>query len=679
MSGERLLVRDAIGSFASGQGLRAALLLTYSFDGRWLEEGFVPDLFDRSVATALLIRDANRIVTEAPTVRYHRANAGFSTRVFHPKLGLFVAEDRALAIVGSANLTRGGLERNLELGSVFEISVEGGPRRLFEGVLQYVEGPLMNELEPRGSAATSLRDTAVALREVLASIAPSQDTTHTFLHNYERALWEQVLDALPHRHVARLNIVSPFFEPNADTPEDPVAEADAGIFERMFDDLTFEPPKGERPVSVFFQQAEGKTLLPIDKVARWSDSIALHQRMVTSDDPRPLHGKLLIIEGAQGNRREPYLFALYGSPNFTSAALLARPPEGNAEIAVLTVLPPRRNGSERARSTLGLSQLFGEMTDWSTLTYIAPERTLTPAADAFRVTDASLSVGELTLAVIWQGNTAGATSARVLVESNGAWVVIATGAIGDENRLVLDVPQLVDTDRYKLSSLKSAHIRVELLNPHGAVIASSVAPVNVDCAHQFCGTVLVGSAMATLDEQIAFAGYGMPLTYRQQLDFIARQRSGERDSKSVPAVLTHQADLDRFFRNLQSGFRGIRARLRALPNSEFTARRTLRDLARWCRETVDGEEDRLSFECRIFLVDRLLREILATLESCEKSRVLALQVKTIAREFRLAETLKSVSRWLSSVRDRRIRPYVADTARLLASVSGRIDDMEGGG
>src|SRR5262245_21103159 len=104
MPSERLLVRDVIGSFAPGQGLRAAMLLTYCFDGKWIEEAFIPDLFDRPITTALVVRDANRIVTEAPTVRYHRTNAGFSTRVFHPKLSLFVAEDRALAIVGSANL-----------------------------------------------------------------------------------------------------------------------------------------------------------------------------------------------------------------------------------------------------------------------------------------------------------------------------------------------------------------------------------------------------------------------------------------------------------------------------------------------------------------------------------------------------------------------------------------------
>lgn len=267
---------------------------------------------------------------------------------------------------------------------------------------------------------------------------------------------------------------------------------------------------------------------------------------------------------------------------------------------------------------------------------------------------------------------------RLLIESNGAWVVIAIGGLGHDNRLVLDVPQIIETARDNLPSLKSTQIRVELLSPQGAVVASSVAPVNVDCAHQFCGTDLVGPAMATLDEQIAAAGCGMPLTYRQQLDFIGRLRSGDRDGKAAPEVLTHQADLDRFFRNLQTGFRGIRARLRALPNSEFTARRTLHDLTRWCRDTVDREEGRLSVECRIFLVDRLLREIHATLESCEKSRTLAPKVKAIARESRLAETLASASRWLSALRDRRVRSYVADTARLLASVSKRIEGVEGG-
>jgi hypothetical protein len=317
--------------------------------------------------------------------------------------------------------------------------------------------------------------------------------------------------------------------------------------------------------------------------------------------------------------------------------------------------------------------LFNEMTDWSTLRHVAPVREPFLAPNAFRVTDASLSVDERKLELFWRGNTAGATSARVSVETNGTWVIIASGTIGEEeNRIVLDVPQLVETDQCKLSSLKSTYVRVELLDARDAIIASSIAPMNVDCPQQFCGTVLVGSAMSALDEQIALAGCGIPQTYRQQLDFIERRRSRELEGETAPAVLTHQADLDRFFRNLQTGFRGIRTRLRTRPDSEFTARRILRDLARWCQDTVDLEDGRLSTECRLFLTDRLVRELRATLESCGKSRVLAQKVKPMAREFRLTEILDSTWEWLHSLRDPWVQPYIDGTKKLLESVSKQL-------
>lgn len=675
MARDRLFFREAIGNFAPGQSIRAALLLTYSFDGKWIEEGFVPDLFDRSVATALVIRDANRILREAPTVRYHRANAGFSKRVFHPKLGLFVAEDRALALIGSANLTRGGLERNLELGSAFEISPEGGPRALFDGILSYIGEPLLNELETRGSAAASLRDTAVALREVLAGVRPAEDATHRFFHNYERSLWEQILEALPHRHVKRLSIVSPFFEPNTVEPEDPISDEDVGLFERTFADLTFEPPSGEKPVSVFFQQSEGKTLLPIDKLGRWKDKLALFQRLATSDDARPLHGKFLLIEGAQGKNRDPYLVGIHGSPNYTSAAFLRRPPDGNAEIAVLTTLPAKRDASARIQAILNLPQLFGAVPDWSTLTHLAEDRPPPPAPDAFRVTDATFSVSDGKLKLSWDGATAGAVTARVLVEINGAWVVLASGSIGEEKHLVLDVPNLVETDQHKLASLKATSVRVELIDAQGVAIAWAVAPVNVDCPQQFCGAVLVGSAISTLDEQIALAGCGMPLTYRQQLEFIERQRSRD-NSSGQSAVLTHQADLDRFFRNLRSGFRGMRARLSAFPNSEFTARRTLKEFALWCQDAAKREDGLLSTECRMFLMDRLLQEMCSVVEACRQNKALAPKLATMAHELQLTGTLTSASEWLRSLPNQQLRPYVEGTMQVLVAVSKLLEDAE---
>ncbi len=58
---EQLPVRDALVSFAAREPLRAALFLTYAFDGRWFEEALVPDLCERSIATMLVVRDRNAI------------------------------------------------------------------------------------------------------------------------------------------------------------------------------------------------------------------------------------------------------------------------------------------------------------------------------------------------------------------------------------------------------------------------------------------------------------------------------------------------------------------------------------------------------------------------------------------------------------------------------------------
>lgn len=674
MPADRLLVRDVIASFAPGQSLRAALLLTYTFDGKWLEEGFVPDLFDRPVETALVIRDANRVLREAPSLRYHRANACFSTRIFHPKLALFVAEDRALAIVGSANLTRGGLERNLELASAFKMGPSGGPRHLFAEALAYLEGPLLREV--RGTAATSVRDTAVALSEVLAKVPKPERRQHWFLHNYEVPIWDQLLKLLPHRYVARLSIVSPFFEPNSAEYEDPVEEADAGLFERALGDLKFEAPRGEKPIAVFFQQSEGRTLLPVDKLRAWKDRIELYQRRSTSEDPRPLHGKLLIVEGAQADGRPPYVLAVYGSPNFTSAAFLSRPPSGNAEVAVATMLPAKRDASGKAWTSLGLNILFGKVVDWGTLRHVPPPRPPIKEAGEFRITDATLQVSDRKLELAWEGSANGAATVRVSIEVEGSWSVVGTAELGEEGRLVLDVQQLAEYDASNLLSLKSSSIRVELLDSKGRVTVRSHVPLNVDCPQQFCGVAMVGQLMSTLDERIAFAGTGAPRTYREQQKFLEQVRGRGTPAGKLPTVLTHQADLDRFFRNLQAGFRGVRARLDAMPNSEFTLRRTVKDLTKWCEEALRDGNGITTPECRLFLVDRLARELSVVVEQAANNTRLSSSLCDVAREFHLKATMESVSQWIDELRTGEFETYLDETRRFVKSIVSTARTLE---
>lgn len=671
MALERLLLRDAIGGFAPGQGFRAVLLLTFSFDGTWLEEGLVPDLFDRQVNVSLVIRDGNAVIHDSPSVRYHRANAQYSRRVFHSKLVLLVADDRALAIIGSANLTRGGLERNLELATVHEVSPEGGPRSLFEKLHAYLGGPLAQEVS--GSAAATLVDTQVALGEVLKGTPKEREKRQVFLHNYEKTIWDQILALLPHRHVSHVSIVSPFFEPNHTEPEDPGVEpGDEGIFKRLFADLKIEEQPGIKPVTVYFQQSEGETQLPLDTLRTWEEQIALRQRLATSDEARPLHAKLLVIEGARGPRREPYLVTVHGSPNFTSAALLSRPPEGNAEIAVLTQLPWKRNSHAKVCAALQLESLFCEVRDWGLLRHVASARRLLPGLGSFHVGDVSLRVADRRLFLTWKGSTLGATIAHVLIELNGTWVAIGSVELGNDEKAELDVPMVAELGEDGLLSLRASRVRVELRDDQGNTLISSDAPINVDCPADFCGLAMVGPLMATLDEQIALAGCGAPMTYREQLKFLEQHRTKRKKSEKGISVLTHQADLDRFFRNLHAGFRGLRTRREALPDSEYTLRRTFKDLGRWCTEAIHEDSKVPTVECRVFLVDRLSREIEQVLAAVEANRKLSARLGAVMNEFAIAESVEAAVRWARSLADRRIAVYVAGTVKRLQAIKSRI-------
>jgi hypothetical protein len=676
MPAERLSFADALGAFAPGQDLRAVLILTYCFDGRWFEEAVAPELFERPVVNALLLRDRHALISEAPSVRYHRADAAYSSKVFHPKLALFIAEDRARAIVGSANMTRGGFERNLELGSVFELNTEGGSRSFFKSLLNYVNGPLRRETD--GNGLRALDDIAVALREVIdQSPAVREPSPHILLHNYERPLWDQLLAKLPHRVLRRAAVVSPFFEPDtsAGHAEDPVGQAgDDSIFNRLFSDFKFETNGEEKPVTVFFQEDFGVTALPVSKLNTWKRMLHLQARLATSEDARRLHGKLIVLEGSGKNGREPFLVALHGSPNFTSAALLATPPNGNAELAVLTRLPDQSGGSTKVVKALGLGELFGTVTDWESLK--TKPLTIPPTRDiaAFVLTDATLQVAGRVLFVSMRNVPPDAVRFRLWAQVEGVWSQLAEGPLGNSDTISIPAPTLLTANPdTKLYSLSASRVRVEILAGDCSALACDEAPLNVDCPQQFCGTAMVGPLFLTVDQRIAQAGEGAPMTYREQQKWLERLR--QQDGAAVVAVSDHQADLDKFFRNLHTGLKGLRRRLEASPHSEFTLRNMLRQLSGWCSEAVASDGKVATDECRIFLLDRLAGEMLTTLNLAMETVQGASRLSATAGELGLYACLEAALSWLSATATPDTDAYRRKTRKRFTEVQEKLERL----
>lgn len=652
---DKLSVLDALESFATDQRLSAALFLTFSFDGSWFEKAVTPELFDRAreERNVLVLRDPNAVIRDIPSVRWVQAETD-GTYLFHPKLALYVAEDRARAIIGSANLTQGGFARNLELGSVFDIDPAGGFRSLFETLLGYISGPLHGAVGSE-SKKSVVRNIEAALRKVVENTPKEKDASpHVLLHNDKQPLWHHLLAELPHKVLRRAAILSPFYE--TDDPEnrkeDPPGQADdTSAFRRLFDDFTFEPVSATAPVAIYCEcsQAEGETALPVAKLKEWKDQLHLYIRSAVSTDARRLHGKLLILEGAEGKGRKPFLYALHGSPNFTAAALLKTPSSGgNAELAVLTRLPPRSNGLDKVAECLGFKELFVHLPDWSSLRWKAPSSPI-PLRDstAFILSDATLQMEGLILEMSVRNLPADAKRYRLMVDASPNSVPVAEGVLPEGDPLRIPVPQIVDADA-KVLTLRGSRVWLEILAEDGMSLAKANAPLNVDCPEKFLGRAMVGPLLQTLDQRIAWAGTGIVMTYREQQRWL--ESLGPKGEGAGPVSATHQADLDKFFRNLHMGFKGLCRRLEASPRSEFTLRNTLGKFAVWCNEAVTNGQDgdkgnSASVECRIYLLDRLARATQSALELAQENVTAAALPKMVV-ELKLNHAMGTALDWL---------------------------------
>jgi hypothetical protein len=123
---ECLNLRDVIESFSPFTDVEHALLLTYNFEGDYIEDqerGLLQLIWQRNCPNPLVIRDGKAILAEKRSHNYSVFNATYSRRTFHPKLLFLLSNSEALALIGSANLTHGGLAKNLELSCEYRLTI----------------------------------------------------------------------------------------------------------------------------------------------------------------------------------------------------------------------------------------------------------------------------------------------------------------------------------------------------------------------------------------------------------------------------------------------------------------------------------------------------------------------------------------------------------------------------
>jgi hypothetical protein len=670
----RINFRDALGSFASGEPLRGVLFLTYNLDGRWFEAVMADELFSRPVEHCLIVRDGGALRSELRSVRCVRANAGFSTRVFHSKLLLAVSERRARLCIGSANLTRGGYEKNLEMGNVFDSDAEGGARQLFRDLLSFIEGPLRQEL--RGSPLAALSAIETALRDVVNGAQTGFPAgPHRLLHNYETSLWEQLRRILDGKTVRRILVISPYFEGDRSfddlAVEEPLETDDGSAFDRLFGDLELDPSVPV-PVTICFQENGGRTRLPLDTVRRHQARVRLRTLDWTAEDTRPLHAKLLVIEAAKRDG-DPFLLVVSGSPNFTPAAFLRTPPRGNAELAVLTRIEGPRATIDRLENLLGIKHRFLKEISLDALRGIPPELpAVLPRSTV--VADVTLSAEEEELSLSFRGYLADADRVRITMWAGDAWQFVAEAPIGEDGTCKCKILNQVLVESVGgVKTLRADTLRVELYRGSERVHVEEV-PLNVDCPEDFHGLDHVGPILSSLDARIAQAGAGTVMSYRDQARLLEKLRAKATQSAG-PKVTKFQADLDQFFRHVHSGLRGLNERLKRSPRSSYTIEQILAKLGHWLREATKPDCALPSDECRVFLIERLADSIEQLLSDAAGKEELRSSLIGKLRELALAETMQGALAWLA---ERQVSLFHKQAAETLAGARARVVALERG-
>ncbi|MGH1561435.1 hypothetical protein [Mumia sp. DW29H23] len=299
------------------QQVEEALVLTFNVDLGFFEARLL-GLMRATGARITVVADANVWVPDVRAVRHAGRSYQFGLvdqpGAFHPKLTVLVGPKRALAAVGSGNLTLGGWQYNRELLTVFTGGVDGMPIA-FAGIRDALSGlgrlGVLDPITSRGVART------VRCLDVLLDRAPPVDTGHRVYASWDGPLIER----LPTDPVADLYLSAAFHDNNAN-----------GI-RRLLDQL--------QPRTVAIALQPGWT--DVDPVALDATLTSYRERMGADvtllRDPespgtskqRYRHGKLIEWVTFDGSRS-----AMTGSPNLSAAGLLNRPVSfGNYELAVV--------------------------------------------------------------------------------------------------------------------------------------------------------------------------------------------------------------------------------------------------------------------------------------------------------------------------------------------------------
>lgn len=244
--------------------------------------------------------------------RAYVAEGIFSAHAAHAKLALLANSERGRLLVGSGNLGRGYVS-GAELYTAYDYTAqESATLPAFQATAAFIE-----ELLKRRYISMLAKERVEALLldlPWLNSAAPALQTTPLpIIHNLQRDMLTQLLDAVGGEPVIELWLHAPFFD------------RDVVALRRLLAAL--------RPQTTHLLIQPGHTSVDAQRLLQVAEEVEgtceMHRCHLASDRQELIHAKFYLLKLAQRS------ICLHGSPNLSQVALLLTDPQGNIELANL--------------------------------------------------------------------------------------------------------------------------------------------------------------------------------------------------------------------------------------------------------------------------------------------------------------------------------------------------------
>jgi hypothetical protein len=312
-------VKDQLNNFPRDEAL---ITLTYDFDWEILESLVALDRGRRK--GSVVVTDKGCFEKKMETLpepqppwlcnSYFLNPACGINGAFHPKVTMTLDAENLLLVIGSHNLTKNGVESNLEITSSAKIPLTEPNLDVLTDIADFLT---FTAEHVSGAAKDIIHEFASTILDV--NPGTTRYSSSSFLHSFRKPILTQVLEKIS--PIENVIVMAPTHSSDPQFLRD-ITEILGKNIIFLVDPFRFSVTKEAKPM---YERFEAKRL--------------------QCKPHRILHAKLYVFETKAGD------WVLYGSPNFTkNALLLDAKTGGNVEAACL--IPPSANWNWQ--------QLFGK-------------------------------------------------------------------------------------------------------------------------------------------------------------------------------------------------------------------------------------------------------------------------------------------------------------------------------